>query len=475
MVVSQRWCLLKGKSQMAFQNIDNLALGNFLQVSFSQGVRDVLSQYHAEFEVVQSCKMDESNPRELRFLVQTGRGPAAVQYRNPGDNTQAFPAASRNAVSEGTAKTKELDATIEIEYNLWKRAMQSPEKYAEPLAMEMSSKEIAARRRIANDFYGSGSGIVCTSAGSAVDSGSGATFQTVVTINGADASQGGIGSCEYGDILIAKQSDGTTTRASSGGATLGIWKVKDVSRLGQSTSTVTLTPCTSVGVLESSCSASNIVVGDLLFRVGQATFATLASVPDWGIASEVIPGLESLVASDGRTCHALVMSGAFGGTKQDCNAEVLDLRHIQAGMDRVKVRVGQGRYNWKKILMAPEAAAVFVEARETDRRFITIDDNVRGVKKFAYQHWNDSLEFVTSEFCPMNRAYVLPEAKGNERVLQAHISDMETVKAANGDSFHLSPTSGSYYRMMQCFLMGHITLLNLHPAACLMIRNFTLS
>ena len=125
---------------MAFSNIDNLNLGNLLQILFTDGVRNQISKDFRDFEYIKRARMTNSVARELRFMLQTSFGPAAIQYRDPGTSGRPFPAAQQATVSEKTAKFKELNSTIELEYNLWDRARKSPEKYAEPLADRKSTR-----------------------------------------------------------------------------------------------------------------------------------------------------------------------------------------------------------------------------------------------------------------------------------------------------------------------------------------------
>jgi hypothetical protein len=138
---------------MAFSNISNLQLGNLLQIVFSNGVRNQISIDFRDFEMIKRAKVSSSAARELRFMFQTALGAAAIQYRDPGTSGRSFPSAQQAGISENTAKFKELNATIELEYNLWDRARTSPEKYAEPLALEIDSKASSAKRRLAADLH----------------------------------------------------------------------------------------------------------------------------------------------------------------------------------------------------------------------------------------------------------------------------------------------------------------------------------
>ena len=126
--------------------------------------------------------------------------------------------------------------------------------------------------------------------------------------------------------------------------------------------------------------------------------------------------------------------------------------------------------------MAPEAYSTFVESRENDRRFNSIEDNVRGLRKFVYQHRDDAIELYASEYCPKNRIYIIPEAKaGQGKVLEYHGTDFEPVRAPGGSEYHLKPgATGGHERRIVSYLEGYGTLICKHPAAIAVIHNFTI-
>jgi hypothetical protein len=168
------------------------------------------------------------------------------------------------------------------------------------------------------------------------------------------------------------------------------------------------------------------------------------------------------------------MSGPTAGSREDAGANPIDVKWIQKCMDRTKVNVGQDRYRWKMMSMAPETQASLIESRETDRRFQTVEDNKRGVKYFAYVHGNDTLECYTTEYCPPKRIYILPETKAGEKVIEFHGSDFETVKGQGMDDFHLKPASGGgFQNTMVSYLQAIGVLIAKHPAAVGVIHNFT--
>lgn len=457
---------------MAFSNIDQLNLGNLLQIIFSNGVRNQISVDFRDFEMIKRAKVGSSVARELRFMFQSSLGPAAIQYRNPGTSGRSFPQSQQASVFEYTAKFKEINATIELEYNLWDRARKSPEKYAEPLALEIDSKASASKRRLAADLYGDGSGVVGTVASAAVTTPN--SDQLVFTLATANTSRGHAGQFEFGDLLVLTANAGTASALDTNlGTEPAFWKVVDKDRAGQ---TVTLQ-----GLNASLASAGTITsistqptAGDVFYRYGQPTIPNLSSITDYGTATEVMAGLESLVAGDGRVIHGITMSGVNSGSRYNAGANPIDVKHIQRVMSQAKVSVGQDRYRWKMMSMAPETLDALIESRETDRRFITKDDGARGVKSFVYIHQNDELECYTSEYCPPKRLYILPEAKSSEKVLEFHGSDFETVKAQGDSDFHLKPSSaGGHVNNVISYLQAIGVLICKHPKSVAVIENFT--
>jgi hypothetical protein len=451
---------------MAFSNIDNLQLGKFLQIAFSEGVRSQISNDYRDWEYVKRMRVSDPDGRELRFLFQKSYGPAAIQYRNPTGST-VFPSAQQITVSEHTAVFKEINATIELEYNLWDRARRSPSKYAEPLALEIQSKTIAAKRRLAADMYGDGTGVVAEVA-SEVSLASGVV---TIQLSTSASSPGHVGFCEFGDLLVAATQAGVAILP-SGAAAFYAYRVKERKRkLDQ----VVLEIVDSAGNVITGASATNLVSTAVFYRVGQPTIPNRTSISDYGTATEVMPGLQSLASSDGRTVHGIVMSGASAATSIDASGNPLDVSQVQELMDNVKINVGQSAYSWKMLAMAPEAHAALIESRETDRRFQSVEDNKRGVRIFAYVHGNDVLETYTSEYVQKKQMYALPEAKSGQKVLEAYMTDFEPVKMGGMGEFHLKPAaSGGHERKISSYMQCLTTLICKHPAAIGRLSNFSL-
>ncbi len=457
---------------MATGVITSLNLGSLLQIIFTNSVRNQISSDYRDWEQVKSMQAPADDAREIRFMFRTSYGPGAVQYRNPGTSGRAFPAAQQSSVQENTARSKEINVTIELEYNLWDRARRNPKsRYADALAMEIESKAIASKRRLAADLYGDGTG--CLGQATSVSDAAIATGEVVVTLNAS--LRGFVGFFEYGDLVRWYDDDGSPLRTTTGN-TLSVYRVKSKSR---SAGTVTLEILDANGAVSTGESASNIAAGDACYRIGQAVIPDLtsnATVGDYAACSEVMAGLDSLSASDGRTIHGIVMSGANAGSRT-AGSGVISPANIQAMMDSVKINVGQNAYKYPKMSMAAETQAVLINDLDGDRRFISVEDNKRGIRFFAYQHNNDTLESYCSEYVPKNRVYALPESKDSkEKVMEFHGTDFETVKAQDMSDFHLKPSAdGGHVNTISSYLQATGVLICQHPAAVAVLTGFTLA
>jgi hypothetical protein len=464
---------------MAFSNIDDLNLGKLLQIMFLNGVSDQLSKEYPEWNMVKQLVSSNAGPREVRFSVLTGRGPSAIQYMNPGDNTASFPGAHQNAISEAVAKMKEIAATIQIESNLYQRAVKSPAKYAEPLALEMDAKETEYRRMVARDFYGEGLGILGEVASAATFDQSAET--QVITLDHQDGSRGFVGWFELDEKVLVKQPGGSARSPSDGTAPANFdhYRIVNIVRNGTASSTITLKPYTAAGAVVTNMTTTNIADGDFIIKAGQPTAPNVSGITsssDYALQTEAFVGLESLINDDGRLVHGLNLTGALAGTEYDVSG-TLDVSHVHKAMDKVKRRVGKAAYNWKKLLISDEAAALIVESRATDRRFNSVKDADSGVETLKYTHFDSPLEFVTSEFVPFRRAFILPEGKiDGKKVLQFHMTELDAAPGGDANGFHLvSASGGGFTRNMAMYLQGFLQMICLHPAACLKIRGFDIA
>lgn len=452
---------------MAFSPIGNLPLGQFLQIAFTQGVFNQLNQTFPDFEMVKKFRVADPNWREQRFLLQTSLGPAAVQYRNPSFST-AFPAAQRIGIGEKVALAKEIDATVEIEYNLYKKALNSPLKYAEPLALEMQAKAIAAKRRIAADLYGDGTGVIGTVASAAVV-GSVGSRKLEVTLDVSDTARGHIGFFEYDDLLVVRTDAAVAHNATPVSGTIAAYRVVSRSRKADK---VVLEAVNSDGEALDISAAGNVGADDLLYRAGQETIPVIASILDWGSATEVFAGLETLLADDGRKVHGITMSGATAGTVvEGPTSGGISLSLVQEGLSNAKIAVGQGRYKWSMLVASPEQRDNLIESAETDRRFMVADNPKRGGKSFVFQHENDTLEVIASEYCPKRRAYALPnQSAGAQSMMQLYFTEMTPVDVGSG-KLHLKPAAaGGHERKIASYMEGSISLLCTHPSAGVVLK-----
>jgi hypothetical protein len=467
---------------MANDPITSLPLGKLLQIAFSKGIRQQISGDFTDFEQVKMARVSGHSPREIRFMFQTGHTPANVQWRKPGQPNRPFPRAFQPELNEYSAIMKEANSSIELESNLYHRAKQSPEKYAEPLQIILNASMVSKKREFARSLYKDGTGVIGqVGAGSAVQTPT-PSNALIFTLDQGDASRGHVGDFELADILILRTSAGlataldvTTTPAAQPVPTY--WKVLSRDRKNGKVKLQGLDASFAPVTYTLDTVSVQAAAGSVFYRYDQEANGTVLNLGtfagDYGSATEQLCGLESLAANDGRLVHGITMSDATGASEYDNGAAALDLDTINAAMDQVKVEVGPGAYTWKKITSAPEVQSALISANEGDRRFQTRDDVRRGSKVMGFQHRQDFLEMVDSEYVHPKRLWILPETKAGEKVIELHGSDWYAVKAPNGDDFQLKVDGGQYVNSMVSFMESTAALICKHPKSVVKIRNFS--
>ncbi len=448
--------------------IDTAAnLGKLLQIVYTDGIVNQISEDFRDWEMVTKKKVSDEAARSVNFMLQTALGARAIQW-SPQGSSASFPSAQQVTASEKSAGFNEVFSTIELEYDLWDRALSAPHKYIEPLALEINSKGIAQKRRLSIDVHGGGTGLIGTIASGEVSPS--VNDEIKLTFNGeADGAR----YCEFGDAIAFYAQDGSDLVR--GVLSYGLVVEKD-----RDTNSVTVKPYTAADVALTSGEVTTAVAAidgsEYVYRKDQPTKPDLTVAVtargEYNDLTEVMPGFESLFANDGRTMHGITMRGATAGTVYDCDDSPFDMSFIQKGMDKVKTIVGQGRYKYKQCLSSPETITALIDAQETDRRLISINDDKRGFKGFGYQHGNDQLAFMETEFVRGDRVWILPEGGKEQGVCELHGKDFKDVKVGNQDMFLKNDANG-YSPNIQKFMFGYMTLLTRHPAAGLSLRNFT--
>jgi hypothetical protein len=468
-----------------FVNVTGLDHGILLDIVFTKGVRDQISQDYAEFNLLQSIRNKEATPRALTYKVMTHRGPARVQYMNPGSATESMPAGQKVGISEHTAYFKEISSAVVVDSNLIQRLKATSAKAADELALEMDASVFDIRRQLCCDLYADGTGLVVRAKSVVTASGTGAGTDkfTVTVANMGEtvdslAAGGSITFLQEGDLLLPASKAGVACDPTLVG-TLSGYKVSDIDI---DAGTFVLKPVNAAGAelaITSNTGSVPVGVGSCFYRLGQSTFPNLtASIADYGLASKSIVGLESLGASDGRVVNGLTMSGIFAGTRVSANGALLDTSVFQKAFSKAKRRVGQSAMSWNSAMMHDAAYDVMVQSKEADRRFVAVEDNSRGSRTFKFIHNKDSIEFIVSEFCPVNRIWSLPSSAKGGKVVEFHSTDFVSAKSPDGGSpWHRVPgaTAGTYSKQFIAWETGFMNLVASQPAGIISITDFILS
>lgn len=450
--------------------IDSAAiLGKLLQIYYSNGVINQISEECKDWEAVTKVRVSDAAARSINFMLQTGFGPRAVGYTGQGSNA-GFKNPQRSQTNEYSAGFNNVTSTIELEYDLWQRAMGTPSKYAEPLALEVSNKAIAQKRMLSRDFHGDGSGLLGVSTGSAATKETLPDTSFVARVTFDDGSSRNF---EYQDAIVFCLIDGSVDAL--GAAVLyGIVDSKD-----RAADTVDFKLYKTGDVELSSLEYDTAVaalVSQYCYRENQDTrpdlTAGIAALGEVNNISEVIPGLDSLFADDGRIMHGITMRGANAGTQYDAGAAPIDISILDSAISQLKVVVGS-KYKYNQLLASPEARSVLIDSQEQDRRLQAISDNKRGFKAFGYVHDNDVLELTTSEWVKRGAMWVMPQGGKEKGCIELHGKDFNPVNVGGTDTFLNSASGGGHTPDVRKYMMGWMTLLSKHPAATLKIKNFS--
>ena len=443
---------------MAYLNGSGLSgvsgdLTSLLQVVFTKGIMLQINEEFADWENVSKLKVDNKNPRSIAYMLQKSLGSTAVQPAGSGRIT--LPKAQEVSLEECEAVLKRMYSTIEVNYSLWKDAMTTPEKYAEPLALEIESKSIAQKRYLSNVFHRDGSGVVGTVA-SVV--GSVVTFEDSPVIGGQGARH-----VEFEEQYAVVEATG----AGSVDTAKGVVQISDKERNdGKNEATIVVV-------------SGSIEAGDVLCKLGAPVDAAYASgagtfaKPSGELSqlSNEVGGIYAVANDDGSTYNGVKFEGSLKATNVDAGGALIDLDHIQRVMDKLRVRVGS-KYKYNQMLMSPEVNRTFLQSQESDRRLVSISDTDRGFKSFGFIHGSDHLACEVSEFAWSNKIKLIPSDAKGAGVLQLHGSEFQEIKAGASSEFLANGADG-YETAIQKFMYGYLGLICRHPAAVAGIENFT--
>ncbi len=458
----------------AVGTLSSVNLSSLLKIWQTNGVYSNLSEASEIWKYFLKQKAGQAGGKQLKYLLRTSFGPAAVQSLGAGSSGD-YPAGQRGGFSEGTAEYKEFGLTVNIPRNLIGKTGAELLQYAEPLTEEMDSKGIAAARVMSLEMMGDGSGVigVVATAGSVVST-TADTLTITLSTTSANAERSHIGWFMEDDIVKFVSTAGVAHNTiNNAGTTPAYWKV--ITR-DEDADTVTLKAYDSSDVLidltSATLGATDPTAADYILRTGTtANNLTAIATTDYAALSECLVGLPSLCADDGRKVNGITMTGAVSGSWRDAGGAALDSSDFQKVLSKAKRRAGRNRYKYKNAWMYDTAYDALVESRETDRRFQSVEDSTRGVKKLGYQHGNDFVEFCPDEFISKQRIWILPESKD---VLQMYGKDFETVEPNPGQKFHLktSATGAGHSRQMNSYMEGSAVVICRHPAAIAAIKNF---
>jgi hypothetical protein len=458
---------------MAVNQLDTegvLDIHKFLKIYQMNGFTRNLSENSDMWSHFTKLKEMDPQARLLKYLLITELGYGAVQAMSA-DGSGAFPKARRSKPVEAEARYKEWAWTVDVPRVLENKTGSELMQYAKPLATELDNKQVAFARLKCIELQGDGTGIHGIVSSVAY---SGNNIVLGISDSSANAGRSWIRWFQEGDLFKVRSAAGVDREIKTS-VVPDYYKVVSID---EAAGTVTFNAYDSSDVLIASpvADADNAIAAtDAIQRIGTSAVnlgSIVTGTTELSTLSEVMVGLEALIADGGELVHGVARSGALKGTRKDLGGVAIDSKHFQQILSRLKVNAGKGRYKYPSAFMSDLTYDALVEARETDRRFHSIEDTDRGVKGIGYVHGKDRVEFVPDEFVHGQRIFILPEGKD---ALCYIGKDPQQVKPNGNDAFHLSLASGGsqYGRDMQTFFEQTGVLLSKHPAACGVLENFT--
>ena len=452
-------------------NLDTLDISGFLKIYQMNGFTRNLSENSDMWSHFTKLKEMDPQAKLLKYLLLTELGYGAVQAMSP-DGTSAYPKARRSKPVEAEARYKEWSWTVDVPRVLENKTGSELMQYAKPLATELDSKQIAFARLKCVELQGDGTGIHGVVAAEPVvvpvAEANKDQLKVVIKSNTENAGRSWIRWFQEGDLFYIAAPDKTARQQIAG----DYYKVAEVI---ESESAIVFDVFGSNDVQKDAAIAS-IAEDDTIRRIGTSAVDVSSSITsEYESLSEVMVGLEALLGDSNELVHGTNRTGALKGTRKSLGGVAIDSKHFQQILSRLKVNAGKGRYKYPSAFMSDLTYDALVEARETDRRFHSIEDTDRGVKGIGYVHGKDRVEFMPDEFVHGQRIWILPEGKD---ALCYIGKDPQQVKPNGNDAFHLNIVTGvnsgsGYGSTMQTFFEQTGVLLSKHPAACGVLEDFT--
>ena len=463
-------------------DMTNVSLGQIAQILFSKGFTSQMNRTYRDYDsvLINMKQGSATTEREYRYLLLKALGVNSVKWQQQGVTNVAFPKGDIGTTQEVVAVMKKLQATIELDLNMWKRVRAAQAKYIDnPLVMEIQSKLDVVKREQARALYSDGTGVIGVVGGANISvSGTG----ILIPLSTVDATVGG-GNTNWfnvGEKIAFCDKDGVAHLVASGGGNNLAYAV--VTRVDRKNRNVYATCYTSGDVLTTATGVGTVVATDFIYPASVLDSSFVGpdrdTSIDYGTVTPVMAGLESLAANDSRVVFGVTMSGLLAGSRFDHGGGIFDVSAIEESMNETEQNVGAGKYKYDNLIMPYNAFSALIEGKEADRRFNSVEDSARGGRKFIYQYGDQSLDCVKSYFCPFNRIYSLPKPASSEMgesgyALELRGVEFEDVALGNQKEF-MKLGSSEYLNVMQSFLEGWAVLIAKQPAAINVIHNFTM-
>jgi hypothetical protein len=469
---------------MAINAVTNKSLGTTLWVMFEEKFTSLVNNDVADFQAL-SAMVDPSGAtsRQINYAVEPARAVSNAQFRNPGAANPAFINGESGQIVEKTATVKQMEVVAQFDYDVFNRAQKDPSAiYVGPMALEMGNQAITAKEALIIDYYGDGSGAVCTLgniSGAAVAGG-----QLTLPILNTSSAFGCIYWARENQNVVFYDAAGNAHDAAVASGTPAYYKVTGVDF---ATKKITVAAYDASGNLLTITAANTITTSDIAYNYSDKAEGGVfnrSAISDFGGLLHM-PGLQSLGAADGRTVNGMVLSGQYKGTEVDAGGANLNPTHFGQLLTSLQRRLS-GKYEHKTFKCSHEVYQYIIDQGEGQKWF-TPEKNSNGGVSYMYYHQNESgsgTALKSNRWVPDFEIWAEPTLVDTQAIdgvtskgpLMFKFTGFEFITLpGSSEMFRFQTDNGSLRKNIQAHLVTYGTFICTQSASIGRLKNFVIS
>lgn len=467
---------------MAISAVTSKALGTTLWIYFEEKFTSLVNNDVTEFAALEAMA-DPSGAasRQVNFAVEPARPVSNAQFRNPGANNAAFISGESSQILEKTATAKQIDIVAQFDVDVFKRAMLDPQSiYVGPMAMEMGNQALNAKEAIIVDYYGDGSGAVCSLGTVSAPTISGGVM--TLPVSNVSTLYGCIYWVREEQNLVFYNASGSVHQATTSSGTPAYYKVVGVDYANK---TINVVCYDASGTLLTITAVNTIATGDIAYNysdVAEGGVFNRSAISDFGGLLHM-PGLQSLGAADGRVVNGVTLSNQYKGTEVDLSGANLNVTDFGQLLTSLQRRLG-AKYEHKTFKCSREVFQYIINLGESQKWF-SPEVNSNGGKDYMYYHQNNKgTALKSSRWVPDYEIWAEPtlvDTQSTDGVtgkgpLMFKFTGFDFITLpGSSDIFNWKVSGGNRLKIVETHMSTYGTIICTQSAAIGRIKNFVIS